>query len=430
MKRLIPFILAALPIATLLAQSAPAPAQKEPVAIVGGTVHTGDGRVIPNGVVLFENGKITAVDDMDRNTEWRQDRYRLVRADGKHVYPGFIALNSTVGLTEIEAVRTTQDYAETGTDNPNARAVIAYNTDSRVIPTLRSNGVLLAQIVPRGGRWPGTTSVVQLDAWNWEDAAYAMDEGLTLNWPSPFSFQGWWAEPGETNRNKEYQAQIEAIDGFLKEARAYCQLPAPAEKNLRFEALRPLFEGKRKLYINVDLAQAIQDAVLWARGLGITPVIVGGQDSWMLPGLLKENDVPVVLAETQRLPSTADEDIDQPYKTPALLQAAGVRFAISANGYWKQRNLPFHAGQAVPFGLTREQALTAISHAPASIMGLGDRCGAIRTGLDANLFISAGDALDMKTCQVEQAWIQGRAIDLDDHHKQLYRKYKAKYDSQ
>lgn len=430
MKRLIPFVLAAVSIVSLTAQSAPAPAQKEPVAIVGGTVHTGDGRVIPNGVVLFENGRITAVDDMDRNSQWKQDRYRLVRADGKHVYPGFMALHSTLGLTEIEAVRPTQDFAETGTDNPNARAIIAYNTDSRVIPTLRSNGVLLAQIVPRSGRWPGLSSVVQLDAWNWEDAAYAMDEGVFLDWPSPFSFQGWWAEPGETNRNKEYQAQIEAIDVFMKEARAYGKLAAPAEKNLRFEALRPLFEGKRKLYINAGLAQAIQDAVLWARSHGITPVIVGGQESWMLPGLLRENGVPVVLVETHRLPGTADEDIDQPFKTPALLQAAGVEFALAVDGFWQQRNLPFQAGQAVPFGLSREQALTAITYAPARILGLAERCGALKPGLDANLFISSGDALDMKTCKVEQAWIQGRAIDLDDHHKQLYRKYKAKYESQ
>ncbi len=430
MKRFIAFILAVLSLPALQAQSAPAPAQKEPVAIVGGTVHTGDGRVIPNGVVLFENGRITAVDDMDRNTQWRQDRYRLVRADGKHVYPGFIALYGRLGLTEIEAVRTTQDFAETGADNPNARAIIAYNTDSRVIPTLRSNGVLLAQIVPQSGRWPGTTSVVQLDAWNWEDAAYAMDEGLILNWPSPFSFQGWWAEPGETNRNKEYQSQTEAIDGFVKEARAYCQLAAPAERNLRFEALRPLFDGQRKLYIKADLAQAIQDAVLWAKGHGITPVIVGGQESWLLAEFLRENDVPVILVETHRLPSTADEDIDQPYKTPGLLQAAGVRFALAVDGYWQQRNLPFQAGQAVPFGLTPEQALTAITHGPASILGLDERCGSLRPGLDANLFISSGDALDMKSCKVEQAWIQGRSIDLDNHHKQLYRKYNEKYERQ
>ncbi|MBP6184999.1 MAG: amidohydrolase family protein [Saprospiraceae bacterium] len=409
------------------AQPAPGPAQQAPIAIIGATIHTGDGKVIEEGVILFEDGKITAVDAMSRNKEWQKDKYTQIQAKGKQVYPGLIAMYSTLGLNEIESIRPTQDYAETGADNPNARAIIAYNTDSRVIPTVRSNGVLLAQIVPRSGRWPGMTSVVQLDAWNWEDAAYAMDEGLFLQWPSLYTSSGWWAEPSETNRNKAYQSNLDELDQFMKEARAYSHKNDHREKNLRFEAMRPLFDGSRKLYIQADQAPAIQDAVIWAKKYGITPVIIGGQDSWQITSFLKENGIAIVLPGTHHLPSHEDDDIDQPFKTPALLKAAGVDFAITVDGYWQQRNLPYQAGQAVGYGLTREAALEAITAAPARILGLDQRTGTLRVGLDANLFICTGDVLDIRTSKVEKAFIQGREINLDNHHKQLYQKYKAKY---
>lgn len=411
----------------LQAQQAPAPPQTEPVAIIGAAIHLGNGRVIPDGVVLFENGRITAVDERSRNTEWEKDRYRQIMAEGKHLYPGLIAMFSTLGLNEIEAVRPTQDFAETGTDNPNARAIIAYNTDSRVIPTLRSNGVLLSQIVPRSGRWPGMSAVVQLDAWNWEDAAYAADEGIFLQWPVPYQLSGRRAEAGDSRKNKEYAGQVMEIDRFMKEAWAYVQDPAPAEKNLRFEVFKALAEGKRRLYIRADYALAIQDAVHWAASYGITPVIVGGRDSWMVADLLRERGVAVVLLDIHRLPETAQADIDLPFRTPALLRDAGVLFAIAVDGFWQQRNLAFQAGQTVAYGLSRDEALAAITSSPARIMGLEKRTGTIAAGLDANLILSSGDLLDIRSSRVEAAFIQGREVDLDNHHKQLYRRYRDKY---
>jgi imidazolonepropionase-like amidohydrolase len=409
------------------AQPLPAAPQSEPIAIIGATIHTGEGQVITDGVLIFENGRITAIDHRARNQEWQKDRYRQIFAEGRHLYPGLIAMNSRLGLVEIESIRPTLDYNETGADNLNARALVAYNTDSRVTPTVRSNGVLLAQITPAGGRWPGISSVVQLDAWNWEDAVVHADEGLHLNWPSPYATSGWWAEPGETNRNKRYQQERDEIAALVTAGQAWCREAGPRETNLRFAALCPVFSGERRLYIHVDYAVAIEDAVRWAKGLGIRPVIMGGRDSWQIAGFLAAEDVPVVLQGTHRLPGTMDEDIDQPFRTPALLAGAGVSFALTVEGYWQQRNLAYQAGQAVGYGLSPEAALQAITLAPARIMGLDKQSGSLRVGKEATLLLSEGDLLDMRSSRVLLAFIQGREIELDDHHQQLYRRFQAKY---
>lgn len=172
----------------------PALPQSQPIVLRGGTAHIGNGQVIENSIIRFENGKITFVGTSGEFIP--DDNTKIIDAAGKHIYPGLIAANTTIGLSEIEAVRATLDFNETGELNPNVRSIIAYNTDSKIIPTIRSNGVLLAQITPRGGRISGTSSIVELDAWNWEDAAYKTDIGIHLNWPSKFSQTGWWAEPG------------------------------------------------------------------------------------------------------------------------------------------------------------------------------------------------------------------------------------------
>ena len=410
----------------VIAQPAPAPPQQEPIAIVGATIHVGTGQVIENGVILFEKGRITAVDLKSRNTEWQKERYRQIQAEGRHVYPGLIALNTSLGLNEIGAIPATQDIDEYGPDNSNARTIVAYDADSQVIPTVRTNGVLMAQIAPGSGRWSGLSSVVQLDAWNWEDAAYAPDEGVFLHWPAPYSRSGWWAEPGVTTRNKEYQKEIDELDIFMREAAAYARMPVVSEKNLRFEGLRPVFSGKRRLYIETGDALAIQDAVLWAARYNVVPVIVGARDSWMITDFLNEHKVSVVLIGTHRLPDNPEDDVLLPFKTPSLLAQAGVPFALAVDGYWQQRNLAYQAGQAAGW-MTREEALKAITLSPARILGLDDRIGSLETGKEATLFISKGDVLDMRSSEVEQAFIQGRDISLDNKQKQLYRIYQEKY---
>ena len=405
----------------------PAPVQTGAVLILGATAHLGNGSVIANSAIGFENGKLTLVADA---ASIRIDRSKYVTvydATGKHVYPGFIATNSYLGLSEIEAARATNDFADIGQYNPNLRSIIAYNTDSEVTPTVRSNGILMAQVTPQGGVISGTSSVVQLDAWNWEDAAYRTDEGIHLNWPAMRAFSGFQSGNPGMRKNEQYENEVLALRRFFEEAKAYAQQPAPEVKNVRFEAMRGLFSKNSTLYIHADQAKTMQESVLFAESFGCKPVLVGASDAWMIPDFLLEHQVPVVLSKTQRLPTREDEDVDQPFKTPALLQEKGVLFVLSNDGFWQQRNLPFQAGQAVGFGLNKEAAVTAMTLNAAKVLGIDKTCGSLEIGKDATLFISEGDALDMRSCQVTAAFIQGRSISLDNKHKQLYQRFEKKY---
>lgn len=401
----------------------PAKAQTQAICIIGATAHLGNGQLIENSLVAFDKGKITRVEKAVPGADL--SKYLIVDASGKHVYPGLIVPNSTLGLIEIEAIRATRDAADIGQFNPNLRTLIAYNTDSEVIPTIRSQGILLAQPTPDGGLIAGTSSVVQLDAWNWEDAAYAMDIGVHLNWPNRVSFNFF---TGETTQNERYAEQIRSIEQFLEDAKAYTQTPSPTPANLKLEAMRGLFSKDKKLFVRVNSARDITQAVLLGKKYGFSMVVVGGRDSWMVSDLLKENHVSVILGKTHSLPTRDDDDVDLPFKVPALLSQAGVLFCFGGDeGWWDNRNLAYQAGHAVGYGLSKENAIEALTLNTAKILGIDSRTGSLEAGKDANLFISEGDVLDMRTGKVSRAFIQGRDIDLDNKQKVLYRKFKEKY---
>lgn len=410
----------------LLAQvPMPAEAQLRPTYIVGATAHLGNGKVIENSIIAFEEGKLTIVSSPENLSKVNLSRYQIIQAQGKHVYPGFIAMDTQLGLVEIGQVRASRDDEEVGQLNPSVRSLIAYNTDSEVTPTVRSQGVLLAQVVPLGGRISGQSSVVQLDAWNWEDAAVKTDEGIHLNWPSLYRFS---FRQRSFSKNENYDKQIQEIHDFFTEAQAYNQKPTHNRKNLKFEAMRGLFSENQHLYIHTNTAATISQAVVFAEKYGLSLVIVGGRDAWMVSSLLKEKGIPVILRETHNLPATADTDIDQPFKTPAHLQEAGVLFCLSSGDSWTLRNLAFQAGQAVGFGLEYENAISALTLNPAKILGIDDKVGSLEKGKDATLFVCEGDVLDMRTSKVTHAFINGRAIDLENKQKGLYEKFKAKYE--
>lgn len=425
-KKLILLWLAIFSSATLFAQPTimPADTQAHTIIIRNATIHVGNGQVIEKGTVTFTHGIIDFV-GTGSPSENAADAVEI-DASGKHVYPGFIAPNTTLGLVEFSSVRASVDFAETGENNAHVRSLIAYNTDSKVINTLRSNGILLAQVTPQRGLISGQSSVVQLDAWNWEDAAYATDDGLHVNWPE-------WRVPRSGNLRgieKQRNAVNERIDAFqeyLLKAKAYLELDKPETINARFEAFRGIFSGSKRLFVHANEATGILTAVNTLKPLGITPVIVGGREANLVLSLLKENKVPVIIRDSHALPSSVDEDVNAPYKQAKVLYDAGILAAYSIDGFWQQRNLPFIAGTAVAFGLDKEAALQFITLNTAKILGIDKRTGSLEAGKEANLFISDGDALDMRTNKVEAAFIQGRQIDLDNLHKQLFERYKTRY---
>ncbi len=429
MKKILALALANLLIISYLSAQSPTPAaaQSESILILNATAHLGNGQVINGACIGFENGKLTLVGE-EISAKYDRSRYKkVIDAKGKHVYPGLIAPNTPLGLVEVQSVRATVDLTEVGDFNPSIRSVVAYNTDSHILPTIRSNGVLLAQVVPEGGRVSGSSSVMELDGWNWEDAAYSMDGGMHLRFPTVYTFSFDPSSGFGQKKNENFLKDITEAETFFREAKAYNEKTSPTTKNLKFEAMRGLFTGKKTLFVHANAAKEITEGIAFGKKFGCKTVIVGGRDAWLLTDLLLSNNISIVLEETQALPNRNDDDVDQNFKTPALLQKAGVPFCMSVTGYWQQRNLPLMAGQAVGFGLDKEAALTSITSATAKILGIDKTVGTLEMGKDATLFISEGDVLDMRTSIVTQAFIRGKELDLDTKQKQLYRKYKTKY---
>ena len=401
------------------------------LVITNGTVHVGNGQVLENTSVKVDHGKIVEVGS---NIAIPSGDVKVVDAKGKQVYPGLIITNSDLGLREISnGVRGSNDFREIGDYNPSIRSIVAYNTDSKIINTLRPNGILLANVVPQGGIISGSSSVVQLDAWNWEDAAYVMDGAIHVDMPSFISrrnrFAALFGIPQETDVEKRALQQIEEIKSFFRQAKAYLEQPAHEETNLKFEAVKGLFSKKQKLFVHCDIVKQMLVAVDFVKEFGFDVVIVGGSDSWQIADLLKKNNIAVVLGQEHTLPTLDDDDVDQPFKTPAMLQQAGVLFALNDDdGNTRYRNLPFNAGTAASYGLTKEQALQAITLNAAKILGIDDRTGSIEVGKDANIVVSEGDILDMRTNKITHAFIRGTQVSLEDKQTQLFERYKHKYD--
>lgn len=414
----------------------PAAPQKGVMYIKNAIIHVGNGTVIENGNIQIRDGKIEKV---GKDIVIPAGGANVVDANGKHIYPGLILPVSSLGLVEIGAIRASNDVREIGDMNPNVHSIVAYNTDSKVINTLRSNGILVANIVPQGSFLAGSSTVVQLDAWNWEDASYKTDGGMHLYMPSllpraGFGRGGGGGRPGgpsggqESDPVKEGLEQIEKLKDFFREAKVYNASAAHDETNLKCEAVKNLFNKTQKFYVHANTVKQMLVALDFVKEFGFDVVIVGGSESWQIPALLKQNNISVILNQMHSLPTTTDDDVAQPYKTAAELQKAGVLFAISDDdNQTRGRNLSFNAGTAATYGLTKEEALAAITLNAAKIMGVADKTGSIEVGKDANMIISSGDILDMSTSNVTDAFIQGRKINLDDKQKQLNERYEEKY---
>ena len=411
------------------AQQTPAPKQTKTILILGAKAHLGNGNVIENSLISIIDGKIATISAAAGIKPAKHDV--VIDATGKHVYPGFIAPNSTLGLVEIDAVRASDDESEIGEFNPHVRSIIAYNSESKLVETTRPNGVLIAQITPRGGRIPGSSSIVQLDAWTWEDATIKANDGIHLNWPKSYSRAGWWAEPGGIEINKNYEPQTQSIQEYFDTAFAYLG-SKNTKKDLPYEAMNGLQSGEKTLFINANGEKEIIDAVLFKKKNNIKNMtIVGGYYAFRVAPLLKENNVSVLLKRVHDMPLLEDEDVNLPYKNAKLLVDAGILVGLENAGDMERmqtRNLPFYAGTCAAWGLSKEQALQLISGNSAKILGIDQQYGTLEAGKSATLFISEGDALDMKSNLISLAFIDGRNISLESHHTKLYKRYKEKFE--
>lgn len=398
------------------------------VLIKNAYLHVGNGDVIPSATIGMKDGKIALIKNSLAYTINTSEWDTIIDAQGKHVYPGFVAPNTTLGITEIDAVRATRDFQETGIYNPHVRSQIAYNAESEIIRTVRANGVLLTQPTPRGGSISGTSSIMALSGWNWEDATIAANDGIHVNWPE--SIQRSKENRMVQEKSTSYQEKKQQLYTFFGSAKAYAQ-NEKGKKDLRFDAMKACFNGTKRVYIHADNLQQINDIIEFAAYFKLPfPVIVGGYDAHLVARKLKDAKIPVMLYRTHSLPKREDDAINQPYATAAKLQEEGVLFCLQNEGDMEAmnaRNLPFLAGTAFAYGLTEEQAVMAITLNTCKILGIDQRYGSIEVGKSATLFISLGNALDMRTSKVELAFINGLLIDLNDKQKELYQKYKRKY---
>ncbi len=399
--------------------------QTAPVLIQGATIHTVSGDVIDKGDLLFADGKITEI-----GSGLSADGAEVIDGAGKHVYPGFVAATSTVGLTEISSVDMTIDTSEAGSLNPEVYAAVAVNPDSWHIPVARRNGVLVAGVFPQGGRVPGRVSAMQMDGWTWEDMALERDAGLSVSWPFmgtiPRRFRRFRGGGGS-----DPLVEVEKIENLFAAAEAYLAAKAAdptISTDLRFEAMGPVLRGEKPVYLSLSSREQAESALTWAKKRKLKPVIVGGGNVMTYVDLLKRHDVMVAITGTFRMPQRRDLSYASTFELPGQLEAAGVHWCManSDRDSSNLRNLPYEAAAAVPYGLSPEAALRSITLSAAEFLGVDDRVGSLEAGKDATLLVTDGDPLEL-TCKIERAFVQGRDVVLTDKQTALADKYRTKY---
>lgn len=408
--------------------------QKRPILLRGGILHIVSGDVLEGYDLLFSKGKIITIDEQIQASP-ETDVYDIF---GKHVVPGYIAAFTRIGLTEISAVKQTNDHSEVGEINPNTRANVSYNPDSDLIPVTRSNGILIANSVPSSGRIAGQSSVMMLDGWTWEDATLKHPGGLNLNWPNMRINFNKDEKKKEKEQKEIYKKSVRELDKIIRDVKAYHQRRTVRERkaehkqpsDLKLESMIHYVIDKNPFHIRANNIRQIEAAVDWSKKHDLKIVIVGGRDAWMNPKLLVKENIPVILLSIQTTPRRRHEPIHLPYKLPRMLQDSGVRFCISTDfGYpldGHVRTLPNEAMRAVTWGLSKEDALRSITLSAAEILEIDEMVGSLEPGKDATFFISNTEPMLQETNPIK-AYIKGREVDLSDRQKDLWVKYKEKY---
>ena len=409
------------------------------VAIVGATVHTVSGDDIENGVVVMEDGKITAVGGP--NTAIPSDASRF-DAGGRHLYPGMIATDGSLGLSEIGSVDEGNDLNEMGDFNANIRVEVAVNAEATAIPVTRANGITHALTVPGGGLIRGTSALLRLDGWTWEQLTAVAPVALHISFPSFRAGGGRGGFGGRGGRGggggdiaDRANEQLQRIEDQLEEVKAYARAKEAEAaggprypREPRLEAMIPVINGEVPMFLHVTGVATVRRAVEWGAEQGYRIVLVDSGDAWRAADLLAEQNVPVIIGSILANPMRNDEAYDSAYARAAKLYEAGVQFAIAGTGGNggggpNLRNMPYHAGVAAGFGLPKDEALKAVTLYPAQILGVDDALGSIEVGKSASLVLTDGDILEIRT-NILNEWIDGRPVDLSSKHTDLWEKYR------
>ena len=404
----------------------PGKKQVRAIAITNAKIFTVTNGIIENGTILFEKGKIVSI---GKNIELQKD-IDIVDANGGFVYPGLISSLSQVGMVEIQAVRATVDLTEVGKFNPNVRAEITLNPDSDLLPTVRANGILLANVLPTGNIISGKSSVIMLDGWTQEDLILKSETGMVLQWPQMRTVNMPWIHTTEEEQKKEREKSLKEINDFISDAKAYKiakEVKQNIKTDLKYESMINVLNKKTPLIVFANDVLQIEAAVEFCENENLKMILAGGKEAWQIGEKLKKKNIPVLIGQVYDTPNYEWENYNTVYTNSVKLFNAGVTIAIAAEGEaMSERNLPFQAGSTIPFGLSKEEALKSITINPAEILGVSDKVGSLEIGKDATLFISDGDIFEIPT-QINYAFIQGKKVDLETKHTILHKKYVEKY---
>jgi len=395
---------------------------------------TVSGPVIESGTVVITNGRIAAV-GADASAPAGA---KVIDAKGLSVYPGMIDADTEIGLTEIGSVAGSVDTSEIGDNNANIRVDVAIHPDSTHIAVTRVNGVTTALSAPRGGLIAGQSAVINLDGWTPREMVLKSPVAMHINWPGAGgrNFEGGFGGPQRsvTELRREQDRQLESLKKILRDAAAYGDAADARAKDprlpkrdvdLKLAALVPVARGQMPVIINVNLERDIKNAIAFATEMKLKAIISGGAEAYKVADQLKAKNIPVIVGPVLRVPVKEDDPYDAAFANAGLLSKAGVKIAFETNDSAYSRNLPYHAGMAAAFGLSKDEALKAVTIYPAEILGVSDQLGSIEKGKIANLIVTDGDPLEIRT-QVKHVFINGRDIPLTSRHTDLYEKYKAR----
>jgi imidazolonepropionase-like amidohydrolase len=393
-----------------------------PVLFQNATLHTATDGIKADHDMVVDNGKIIAIGKgltVPENAD-------VLDMTGKHIYPGLIALSTTIGLVEIGAVRATNDQRETGGLTPEVEAYVAFNADSEIIPTVRANGITHAEVAPLGN---GQASVMQLDGWNSPDSVVKKNSAMHLNWPRAGINKSFWERRSVEKQKEDNLKRLTDLEKTFELVKVYHQTRSndPSSSiDVRWEAMRSVISGDMPLFIHANDYRQMEQAIAFAKRHSLKIVLVGGADATLAIDLLKSSKTPLIYTSPWGIPRKSDQAYDVAYQIPAMLEQNGIPFALAIEGYWNVRSLPFAAGQSVAHGASKEQALRSVTIEPARILGIDDIAGSLDVGKQANIVVSEGDLFDHLTHKVTMMMIEGRVVDLNSRHTQLYDKYKQK----
>jgi imidazolonepropionase-like amidohydrolase len=399
---------------------------------VKGTVAIRNARIVPvtsapieRGTIVFANGVITAVGvNVDVPTG-----ATVIDGSGLSVYPGMIDSGSNVGLIEVDAIAATVDTTELGDFNPNAQAAVAINPHSELIPVTRVNGVTHVVSTPEGGIISGQSALVQLAGWTPGQMVVKSPAALHIRFPRLRSaplVDVPQEEEAETNRRKNYTKELDRLRDVFRDAQAYAKAAGARvrrfDRDLLLEALVPVVEGRVPVVMHANQARDIRAALAFADEFKLKVILSGAQDASRVLDDLKKRNVPVILGPILSLPQREDDPYDILFSNAKLLHDNGIRFAIQTADAHNTRNLPYHAASCAAFGLPKEEALKAVTIYPAEIWGVADRLGSLEVGKAANVIVTDGDPLEIRTI-VSRVFIAGEEIPMDSRHTLLYRKF-------